>query len=29
MTKVVTQYEIYLLLQYSDGTWIEKYDRVH
>lgn len=30
MTKV-TQYEIYLPLQYNDGTWIEdeKYDHVH
>jgi hypothetical protein len=30
MTKVI-QYEIYLPLQYNDGTWIEdeKYDHVH
>ena len=31
MTKIVAQYEIYLPLQYNDGTWIEdeKYDHVH
>ena len=31
MTKIVTQYEIYLPLQYNDGTWIEdeKYNHVH
>ena len=31
MTQTVIQYEIYLPLQYNDGTWIEeeKYNHVH
>ena len=31
MTQTVIQYEIYLPLQYNDGTWIEKekYNYVH